>query len=124
MSELERLMSEKRRLEDKIRLLKQGLVNFKQFDSIRFLQKEDADDGRERQVSSLMKQTHREYETREEARENGHECRKVTKEYEIDRWQVFIRENTKKDLIEKICQIITDLNAVLTLLEYEEDDHG
>lgn len=113
MSELEKLVEERRRLNDRIRLLSEGSKNFGQFDNVRFAQKTNTDDGREWQIFSRMKQIHREYETSEESRRNGHEFREPKVEYETNRWQIFIREKTKKEALAKIREIIGDLSRVI-----------
>ena len=115
MSELEKLLNEKRMLEDKIRMLKEGVTEYGQLDSIRFAKKTEADDDRVWQICSAMAQVHREYESREEAKKNGREYdRQVKVEYETNRWQVFIREKTRSAAVAKIKQIISDLNLVLS----------
>ena len=122
MSELEKLLNEKRLLEDKIRMLKEGVTEYGQLESIRFAKKAEADDDRVWQICSAMAQVHREYESREEAKKNGREYdRQVKVEYETNRWQVFIREKTRSAAVVKIKQIISDLNLVLSEWDGKEE---
>jgi hypothetical protein len=122
MSELEKLLNEKRLLEDKIRMLKDGVTEYGQLESIRFAKKAEADDDRVWQICSAMAQVHREYESREEAKKNGREYdRQVKVEYETNRWQVFIREKTRSAAVAKIKQIISDLNLVLSEWDGKEE---
>ena len=123
MSELEKLLNEKRLLEDKIRMLKEGVTEYGQLESIRFAKKAEADDDRVWQICSGMAQVHREYESIEEAEKNGrgYHGRQVKVEYETNRWQVFIREKTRAAAVAKIKQIISDLNLVLSEWDGKEE---
>ena len=107
MSELKRLINDKRRLDDKIRLLKQGAENFGHLDSVRYAYKPETDDNRGWQVCAQMTQIHREHKTKVE--------------YETNRWQTFIREKTKEEALAKIRQIIGDLSEVIDAWSKEEE---
>ena len=122
MDELEKLIEEQRRLNDRIRLLKHGCVNFGELDNIRYCHKPETEDGRGWQLCARMVQTHREHETWEEAEKNGHEFRALKVEYETNRWQIFIREKTKEEALAKIRQIIGDLSEVIDAWTKKDDE--
>lgn len=115
MNELQMLLKEKRKIEEKIEMLKRGCMNFGQFENVRYLKNPNAKDKRIWQVSARMKQIHREYEK---------DRMTIKVEYETDRWQIFIREKTIEETKSKISQIINDLNRVLDDLKKLQAEDG
>jgi hypothetical protein len=117
--ELEKLLKQKRDLERKIRDIKLG--NTFSTDNIKFIHKTNSEDEDDNdfpwQVGALMKQRHRRY------------CKNDDGDYIpyidriVDRWQVFIRERSKEECLEKAYAIINDLKSICEKLQsYKEEE--
>ena len=112
MTELEKLMKQKKEIEQQIKdlqansLICAGMVRFEQKDPDKAIYPW--------QVSTQIKQQHIEYETREEAEANGRSRfdRRQKAAYDIERRQVFIREKTREKAIEQIRKMIQDLTEL------------
>lgn len=114
MNQLEQLLFQKREIEKKIKELKSG--NFTEFGCVRIEKKDDDDPCW--YVSFLTKQTHRRYESYEEAKKKGHKYseRELRVEAVVDRWQKTFKEATREAAMERIKQTIDDLNGLYQLL--------
>ncbi len=121
MNKLEELLLQKKEIEARIKELQDP--TFAMCRSVRIAKKSGTEDGRDWVVSTLMKQTHVKYESKKAAEMAGRDYwnREIIEQREIDRWQSFIREKSKKDAIERIRSIIGDLNELLFELEEKED---
>ena len=120
MSELEELLRQKKLIEQKIKDFKaKHLVTS---DYCRFEKKDPDKFDYPWQVSALMTQKHIEYESRSEAAAHGRKewDRKVTAEYDMNVWKVFIRERTKEEALMKIDRIINSLDLIRKHANEEE----
>lgn len=117
--ELEKLLKQKRDLERKIRDIKLG--NTLSTDNIRFIHKTNSEDEDDNdfpwQIGALMKQRHRRYRKNDDGDYVPYIDRIV------DRWQVFIRERSKEEFLEKAYAIINDLKSICEKLQgYKEEE--
>ena len=126
ISELQRLLIEKRAIESKIRALKAPV--YVRCGSVK-IEKKNQDAGAW-QVCAISDYEKTEYETREayEARIGRfdkygyHVNKKKVATIKATRWWPFIRKDTKKEAIESIKTIANDLHALAEKLEEEATD--
>ena len=124
MTELERLLIEKKTLEAKIRALKAPV--YIKCGSVKIEKKKDKDECAW-QVCALSEYLKTEYETEEAFNARpGHGRyyygdRKVICTYKSNRWWPFIREDTKEDAIKKILTVARDFRELAKQLKSQPD---